>query len=82
MLTIVDGAGAVQASLSIDEQVLSLSAAGRYVAVLTADRLDLYDQQLGLYATLDGTQGARRVLMRSDGTAMLIGSGEARLYVP
>ena len=82
VLTIVDGAGAVQASLSIDEQVLSLSAAGRYVAVLTADRLDLYDQQLGLYATLDGTQGARRVLMRSDGTAMLIGSGEARLYVP
>lgn len=82
VLTIVDGAGAVQASLSIDEQVLSLSAAGRYVAVLTADRLDLYDQQLGLYATLDGTQGARRVLIRSDGTAMLIGSGEARLYVP
>ncbi len=74
--------GSLRASLSIDEQVLSLSSAGRYVAVLTADRLDIYDQDLNLYSTLEGTQSARRALMRGDGTVMLIGAGTARLYVP
>lgn len=78
----VDAQGTPSASLAINEQVLSLSAAGRYVAVLTADRLDIYTQNLDLYDTLEGTGGARRVLMRSDGTALLIGSGTAQLYVP
>ena len=66
----------------MEEQVLSLSAAGRYIAVLTADRLDIYTQDLTLYNTLEGTQSARAVLMRSDGSAMLIDSETARLYVP
>mgnify|MGYP000079106269 FL=1 len=69
-------------SLPVEEQVLSLSAAGRYIAVLTADRLDIYTQDLTLYNTLEGTQSARAVLMRSDGSAMLIDSETARLYVP
>lgn len=80
-LVVVDSTGAA-ATLSVSEQVLSLSAAGRYLAVLTADRLDLYTADLTPYATLEGTQGARKVLMRSDGTALLIGSSTARLYIP
>ena len=78
----VDAQGNPSDGLSINEQVLSLSAAGRYVAVLTADRLDIYTQNLDLYATLEGTGGARKVLMRDDGTALLIGSETAHLYVP
>ena len=66
----------------ISEQVLSLSASGKYVAVLTADRLDIYTQDLETYATLKGTNGAQKVLMRDDGTALLIGSDTAHLYVP
>ncbi len=69
-------------SLPVSEQVLSLSAAGRYVAVLTADRLDIYTSDLTLYDSLEGTQGARKVLMRADGSAVLIGSDTARLYIP
>lgn len=60
----------------------ALSAAGRYVGVLTADRLDIYSQDLELYNTLNGTQNAQKVLQRSDGSAMLIDSTTARLYVP
>jgi hypothetical protein len=81
-LVVVDGRGTATATLAVDEQVLSLSAAGRYVAVLTADRLDLYTADLTPYATLSGTQGARKVLLRPDGSALLIGSGTARLYIP
>lgn len=81
-LYVVDGSGALASTLSMDEQILSLGAAGRYFAVLTADRLDIYTSDMQLYSTLSGTQDARKVLMRADGTAMLISADSARLYVP
>ncbi len=81
-LVVVDGRGEAQATLSLDEQVLSISAAGRYVALLTANRLDIYDQDLDLYNSLESTQSARKVLQRADGSAMLMDSSTARLYLP
>lgn len=81
-LSIVDSDGALTGSLDLDEQVLSISAAGRYFAVLTADRLDIYTKDLSLYSSLTGTQGAQKVLLHRDGSAILISSGTARLYVP
>ena len=78
----LDNEGVPSVGRAISEQVLDLSAAGRYVAVLSADRLDIYTRNLDLYNTLEGTNGARRVLMRSDGTALLIGGDTAYLYVP
>ena len=74
--------GSIRASLPTEEQVLSLSAAGRYIGLLTADRLDIYNQDLECYNTLTGTQSARTVLQQSDGSAMLIDSTTARIYVP
>lgn len=81
-LVVVDRKGEEQAVLALEEQVLSISAAGRYVGVLTADRLDIYDQELNVYHTLDGTQSARKVLQRTDGSAMLINNDTARIYLP
>ena len=78
----IDALGVPSTGRVISEQVLSLSASGKYVAVLTADRLDIYTQDLETYATLKGTNGAQKVLMRDDGTALLIGSDTAHLYVP
>ena len=78
----IDAAGTPSAGRVINEQVLSLSASGKYVAVLTADRLDIYTRNLDHYATLEGTNGAQKVLMRDDGTALLVGSETAHLYVP
>ena len=68
--------------LEYNEQVLSLSAAGRYVAVLTGDRLDIYTSDLTLYDSLEGTQGARTVLLMDDGSAILISADTASFYVP
>jgi len=81
-LTVVGDDGQVIAELTANEQILSVSAAGRYIGVLTADRLDIYTRDLTLYSCLDGTSGARRVLMHADGTATLIGSESAHLYLP
>ena len=80
-LWVVDSDGS-RRTLPINEQVLSLSAAGRYIAVLTGDRLDIYTADLELYSSLEGTQGARTVLLMADGSAILISSESASFYVP
>ena len=74
--------GSTLASLDTTGEVLSMSAAGRYIAVLYSDSLVIYTPQLEEYARLDGTEYARSVLMRSDGTAVLVGSSSAWLYIP
>ncbi|MEG1878637.1 MAG: DUF5711 family protein [Pseudoflavonifractor sp.] len=81
-LVIVDQTGTQTATRRMSEQVLSISAAGRYLSVLTADRLDIYTKDLELYSSLSGTQSARKVLQQPDGSALLIGSETARLYIP
>ena len=80
-LITVDSSGAVR-SVDYDEQILALAAAGRYVAVLTGDRLDIYTSDLTLYNSLEGTQGARNVLLMKDGSAILISNESANYYVP
>lgn len=69
-------------TLELSEQVMSISAAGRYLAVLTGDRLDIYTDQLELYSSLKGTQGARAALLLPDGSAILISAESAGFYVP
>ncbi len=74
--------GAEIASVELDAEVTSLSAAGRYVAVLCSDHLTIYDKQLLPCAQLEEVSQAREVLMRSDGSAVLAGSTAASLYLP
>lgn len=81
-LITVDEGGKELAALAVGEQVLSLSSGGRYVAVLTADRLDIYTRDLKLYSSLEGTQGARSAVQRADGSVFLISGETARLYIP
>lgn len=80
-LWLIDSAGQ-RLTKELNEQVLALAASGRYFAVLTGDRLDIYTQDMELYSTLDGTQGARNMLLMPDGSAILISSDSARFYVP
>lgn len=81
-LVTVDGSGAEIASLKIGQEVLDLSAAGRYLAVLYTDRLEIYNPELQVYAVLNGTGFASDVLMRRDGTALLLAADSARLFLP
>lgn len=81
-LITLEAAGAEIATLPLTEQVLSLSAAGRYLSVLGAGRLTIYDQNLGVYHEGTEVQGARKVLQHPDGSATLIAGETARLYLP
>ena len=81
-LVTVSQDGSELAGLDVSGEVLSMSAAGKYIAVLYSDSLVIYTPQLEEYARLDGTEYARSVLMRADGTAVLVGSSSAWLYIP
>lgn len=70
------------ASLDVNTEVLGISAAGRYLAVLYADRLVIYNRDLQVYASLQGADYARDVLMRPDGSALLLGAESAKLFLP
>ena len=81
-LVTVDGDGKELGSLDVNQEILSLSASGRYLAVLYMDRLVIYNRELQVYASLKGTDYAKSVLMRPDGSALLLSSESASLFLP
>ena len=81
-LVTVDDDGAELGSLDVMEEVADISAAGRYVAALYTDRLVVYNLALGVYASLSGTENVQSVLMRPDGSALLLGASSAQLFLP
>lgn len=81
-LVTVDEEGTQLAILDVDKEVLSLSAAGKYVAVLYSDELAIYDRNLEVCARLEDMSSAKLVLMRADGSAVLVGADAASLYLP
>ena len=81
-LMTVSEKGEVLGSLNVQHEVLDVSAAGDYVAVLYGDSLTIYTAELTEYATLHGTEYAKQVAMRDDGTALLIGASRGWLYIP
>ena len=78
---LIDEKGEAKVSQPISGQVLSVSASGRYVAVLTTDALTVYTGNLKEYSSTENT-GSQRAIINSDGATMLIGADSTRLYVP
>jgi len=81
-LVTVDGNGEELGSLDVREEILSVSASGRYLAVLYTDHLVVYNQDLQPYASLQGTGEAQEALMRPDGSVLLLASESASLFLP
>lgn len=78
----VDDDGSEIASLYLGQEILDLSASGNYVAVLTPDQLTIYTSSLQVYAETVEIGAATSVLMRDDGSALLLGGGSGWLYLP
>ena len=74
--------GTVLGTLPTSEQILDISASGRYLALLTSGSLAIYDQNLKEYDVSDNTTGASSAVMREDGSAILLANGHGALYVP
>ena len=74
--------GSVLAQLSLSFMPVSLSACGSYVGILTAEKALLYTSALKPIAQTEQDGTAVCILARSDGTALLAGTGEANLFLP
>ena len=81
-LVTVDTDGEEIASLDVNKEILGISAAGRYLAVLYTDSVVIYNEHLEEYASQTGTDYAREILMRTDGSALLLATENARLFLP
>ena len=81
-LVVVDHDGQPVAEQELSGSVLSLTASGRYVALLTGQQLDIYTEKLNLYSTLDDTKSARYAALHDDGSVLLANRQEAWLYIP
>lgn len=78
----IDTNGNEIANRYIGKEILDISACGNYVAVLTSEEVTIYNKSLEVYQAKENTDAASKVLMRSDGSAILIGGGKAKLYLP
>lgn len=79
---VLDPDGDVRAEREINARMLSVSAAGKYVALLTDSYVEILDRNLESFNKAFAGNGAFRVIARPDGTAFLIGSNRADLYIP
>ena len=81
-LVMVDEKGRELASVYLGQEILDLSACGRYIAALTPEGLTVYTQSLSVYAETADTGSATSVVMRKDGSVLLLGNGQGKLYLP
>ena len=81
-LVSVNDDGEVLGVLDVNEEILDISAAGRYLAVLYADGVVVYNAALQAYGELEGFDQADGVLMRTDGSVLLLGEETAHLFLP
>lgn len=80
-LVTLDKHGGEIATAVFDGSASHLSACGDYVAVLTEQKLLIYNRKLSLQNSTDNS-GYLAAYVRADGTAMCVSSGEAELYIP
>ena len=81
-LTTYDQDGKELASLPLTEEVLDISAAGSYLAVLYGNSVVVYNKDLTEHARMEGTDYAGQVEMEDDGTVLLIAGASAWRFLP
>ena len=81
-LVTVDEKGRKIADCYIGQEILDMSAGGRYIAVLTPGKLTIYTHTLDVYHETTNVTDATSVVMREDGSVLVMGGGNGRLYIP
>lgn len=74
--------GGVLGSIDIKREALSISAAGKFLAVLYDDELIIYRSDLTEYARLDDVTNVRQVCANTDGSVLMLTSSGAVVYAP
>lgn len=81
-LVLLDSSGNISAECEITGSVRDISYSGKYTGVLYSDSIAIYNSSLNIYADTEETANASEILMREDGTMLLISAFQATLYIP
>ena len=79
-LLTLDGKGGVLGTAALERDVISLSARGKQLLVMTGDSLVLYDQALVRQYANDTLMTAKRAILRSDGDILLLSAYAAERF--
>ena len=82
LLMVLNPDGETAAELESPARIKSVSARGRYLALLTEASLEIYDKQLHSFYRTEDTADAGRVFARADGTAILASDTGTKLLIP
>ncbi len=74
--------GVEMGKLDVKSEILSFSVSGKYIAVLYSDLLVIYRSDMTVYAKIADISNVRQVLMRPDGSVVMLSSSGAALYKP
>lgn len=77
----VDPSGKVLGKLETDSDVLSVSANGKNILVMTGSSLELYSSDLRLKKLYEHPATAKRAFLRRDDSALLVSSHYADVYI-
>ena len=77
-----DQNGKLLGQIELRNDVRQLNARDGYIGVLSDSELKLYRKDLSSYAVIANENSATRLLMREDGTALLIGGDRTKLVFP
>ncbi len=81
-LLTLDAAGTILGELNLSERIRSVSVAESYAAVLTENYVQTFDRQLKAIERSWDVITATQAVARPDGTVLLIGSSETKLFIP
>lgn len=82
LITVEDESAEVIADTFIGQEILDVSASDRYIAVLSPGKLTVYTKTHSIYSETTQVGDATSVVMRDDGSVLLLGGGEGTLYIP
>ncbi len=74
--------GIVLGTVAVAEELMDLSAAGKYVSVLTASKLTLYTDTIAQSSQKENTSSATAVVQKTDGSAIVLSDGKGEVYKP
>lgn len=81
-IVLLDQSCNVIARRETEGDVLSVSAAGKRIAIRYSDAITVYDWELDPLGSLESAAGADAAIMRSDGSAIIISGGGAAIFEP
>lgn len=70
------------AEREFEGEIRSITANGKYLAVLTDLDLSVCDEKLENYSRTEDYTAANRALARKDGSVLLVSNGQTSLYIP